>query len=523
MRQEQIWILAAAAFTALCTIAVGSTIYRDRLNTHELLNRDTAARADQIASHAEQGLSNAVLGLARAADVVAAIDPAAVDDVSGLRTRLDDMVVGNSAIGTLWAVSREGTTWVNNNSSTKLSTDVSAEPYFTQLRKDPSRLVVGATGVGSVVKRLRFPLARAVIDERGGFAGAVVAGIDQGFLTSIFKRVRQDSAVALAALNDSGDVLAMEPELPAAAVDRIRSIIRTAEPGRAVEESGWLYEVRHLSAAPVSVVAGTDLEAGFSEWRARSLRLALLGALMIAGFLALTVQGLRAVAREEKAAASLRAMNETLEARVGERTRTVELLFRELNHRVKNNLQIIASLLRLQMRKSQDPTLRAALQDSVNRVFAIADVHGEIEGGRDGSVPLDSYVGKIVRRICDAMQKPDQTIAVGLKVEGAELALDRAVLVAIALNETVTNAFKHAFVDRTDGRLDIEVALADGSLMLVVRNDVKPGDPEPQDRPAPGSGLGSSIVEMLVQQMAGHLAVERTDGFYTVRISVPVA
>lgn len=522
MRQRQIWILAAAAFTALCVVAVGATIYRDRLNTHELINRDTAARVDQIASHAEQGLSNAVLGLARAADVVASIDPATVDDVSSLRTRLDDMVVGNSAIGTLWAVSRDGTTWVNNNTSTKLATDVTAESYFTALREDPTRLVVGPTNLGSVLKRLRFPLARAVIDERGGFAGVVVAGIDQRFLTSIYARVRLNSAIALAALNDAGDILAMEPEPAPGDIERIRAVIRTGEPGVPIETGGWHYEIRRLSAAPVTVIAGTDLEVGFAEWRARSLRLGLLGGLMTAGFLALTVQGLRAVAREETAAASLRAMNETLEARVGERTRTVELLFRELNHRVKNNLQIIASLLRLQMRKSQDPTLKAALQDSVNRVFAIADVHGEIEGGRNGSVPLDSYVGKIVRRICDAMQKPDQTIAVGLEVESAELALDRAVLVAIAINETVTNAFKHAFADRSEGRLDIGVTLADGSLVLVVRNDVSSGDGSATERTSPGSGLGSSIVEMLVQQMAGRLDVERTDGFYEVRIVIPV-
>ena len=69
----------------------------------------------------------------------------------------------------------------------------------------------------------------------------------------------------------------------------------------------------------------------------------------------------------------------------------------------------------------------------------------------------------------------------------------------------------------------IEVALADGSLVLVVRNDVRPGDPAPADRPAPGSGLGSSIVEMLVQQMSGRLEVERTDGTYAVHIEVPIS
>jgi two-component sensor histidine kinase len=522
MRQRHIWRLAAAAFTILCGVAVTATIWRDRLNTHELIVRDTAARADQIASHAEQGLTNAVIVLARAAEVVGRLDPAAEVEVGPLRTRLDDMVVGNSAIGTLWVVSPDGFTWVNNNTEARLSTDVSREIYYTALRQDPSALVVGPSAIGTVVKRPRFPLARAIVDDRGRFAGAVVAGIDQAFLGQIYTRVRQNSAVALMAFNSDGDVLAMEPALDAAAVERARSLLRVTDGPVPREIGGWYYEIRRLGSAPVTLMAATDLEAGYADWRSRSIRLALLGALMTAGFLALTVQGLRAVGREERATADLRGMNETLEARVRERTRTVELLFRELNHRVKNNLQIIASLLRLQMRKSKDPDLKATLQDSVNRVFAIADVHGEIEGGKDGSVALESYVGKIVRRICDAMQKPGQTIDVQLDVEDAELSLDRAVLVAIAINETVTNAFKHAFNGRTTGRLTVAVAMEGANLLLSVTNDVADGDGETADGPAPSSGMGSSILEMLVQQMAGTLNVERTDGSYCVRIAVPV-
>ncbi len=451
MGQRQIWIVAALAFTCLCAAGIAASIWRDRMATRDFILRDTSARVDQVAAHAEQGLQNAVASLRRAAEVLADVDPMALTDVSAYRTRLDDLVVGNAAVGTLWATTASGTTWVNNNTNTRLGSDIHERPYFKAVAAHPDDIYVGSSELGTVVKRIRFPIALSIKGSDGSFRGAAVAGIDQNFLLQIYRQATRDQAAVLMAFNRQGDLLAMEPAaadtVPAAA----RGLMQTAADGDRVEADGWLFSVRQLNAVPVMLVAATDLALAYGDWRARSIRLALFGAMVIVGFLLLTFQGLRAVRREDAAAENLRLANETLEARVRERTRTVELLFRELNHRVKNNLQIIASLLRLQIRKSSDPAVRAILQDSVNRVFAIADVHGELEGARDGTVPLRSYVGKIVTRICEAMQKPDQTIAVEQDVDDAELPIDRAVLVAIAINETVTNAFKHAFARRNVG------------------------------------------------------------------------
>lgn len=520
MGQRQIWIVAATAFACLCAAGVVASVWRDRLATRDLIVRDTVARVDQVAAHAEQGLGNAVTSLRRAGEVLAPLDPAGITDVEPYRTRLDDLVVGNTAVGTLWATTADGTTWVNNNSSNRLSSDIRDRAYYKAVSKQPDALYVGPSELGTVVKRQRFPIATGIRGADGEFRGVVVAGIDQAFLLDIYRQATRDRAVALIALNSLGDILAIEPDAPDAVKSIARGLLSSATDHSLSEVDGWLFAVRRLQSVPVMLVGANDLSVAYGDWYSRSVRAALLGVMVILFFLLLTLQGLRAVGREEAARQGLRQANETLEARVRERTKTVELLFRELNHRVKNNLQIIASLLRLQIRKSSDPDVKAVLQDSVNRVFAIADVHGELEGGRDGTVPLQAYVGKIVSRICDAMQKPGQAVDVRLTIDDAELPIDRAVLVAIAINETVTNAFKHAFARRDTGTLEITVRAADEMIHLVVRNDVAEGDgPDQETR---RSGLGSSIVEMLVQQMAGSLAIDRDDG-YSVRITVPLS
>ncbi|BBE74138.1 sensor histidine kinase [Oharaeibacter diazotrophicus] len=519
MGQRQIWILAATVFAILCCVGALASVWRDHETTRRLVAAEVSGRVDQLAAHADQGLRNAAAVLTRAADIVAGLDPDDVTDIAPLALRLDDLVVGNPAVGTMWVVDRRGFTWVNNKATTRMRTDVRDRAYLRAVRAQPDGLYVGRPELGSVVPRMRSPVALALHDSKGRFAGAVVAGVDQGFFSTIYGRVLRDPNSGAAALNAAGETLAAAPPAMSGRVAGLAMRIAAAADGDRIEADGWLYAVRRLDDAPVTLVAATDLGVAFADWKARSLRLGAIGAVTVLGFALLTLHGLRAVRREEATAADLRHANETLERRVAERTHTVELLFRELNHRVKNNLQIIASLLRLQIRRTTDPGVKAVLQDSVNRVFAIADVHGELEGGRDGSVRLATYVGRIVDRICEAMRKPDQTIDVTVAVEDVELPLDRAVLVAIALNETVTNAFKHAFSDRAHGRLDIAVRIDAGDLEIAVANDVAEATAE--DAPTRGSGLGAQIVDMLVRQMNGSVVVDRDAG-YRVVIRVPV-
>jgi two-component sensor histidine kinase len=474
-----------------------------------------------MAAHARQGLTNAASALDRAATILSDIDPDAVADVRPLRTRLDDLVVGNSAVGTMWATTSDGFTWINNNTDNKLHTDIRQESWYISLKRSPQKFLVGPTGLGTVVKRQRFTLARSIIDRSGAFAGVVVAGVDQGYLSEIYREVRKDSNVVLAALNADGDVLTAMPEPGEEQTAEIRRLIKERLSGRTfdVETNNRFYAARRLDPVPVVLIAATDLEVGMADWRARSIRVVLIGVFASLGFLTLTLLGIRAVTREYRARHALAKANETLEERVKERTQTVELLFRELNHRVKNNLQIIASLLRLQSRKSRDPDLRLSLQDSINRIFAIADVHGEIENVSGGAINLRTYVGKIVSRICDAMRKPEQDIKVHLEVADSEISLDLAVLVAIVINETVTNAFKHAFAHRLCGTIDIGVRQDGTDIVLTVWNDGAGGLKQTDDEPV-SSGLGSSIIGMLVQQMAGTLDVDRSEG-YRVTIRVP--
>jgi two-component sensor histidine kinase len=179
----------------------------------------------------------------------------------------------------------------------------------------------------------------------------------------------------------------------------------------------------------------------------------------------------------------------------------------EMHHRVKNNLQQIVSLVRLEMRFSKYKTVEDALNDTLSRILAISSVHELLT--RDD---LDSvHVHKVAETILHATQQsvvpPGKSIRT--KVEGDDIALplNKATSLALVLNELVQNAVEHGFKTLNDGRIDISLRQTDDEVRLVVAND---GEPIPACFTTRGSdSLGLSIVETLVRgDLQGTFALE---------------
>jgi PAS domain S-box-containing protein len=198
-----------------------------------------------------------------------------------------------------------------------------------------------------------------------------------------------------------------------------------------------------------------------------------------------------------------------------------ETLLKEVHHRVKNNLQVISSLLSLQFRQIKSPDLRVFLHDTQNRIRSMAMVHEILY--RSGDISALSFTG-YVKNLCEHLSRsygsPGRRIRLINHIADVRLDLDHAIVAGLIVNELVTNALKHAFGSRPEGEIRVELQPAgEGRLALRVSDN---GDGLPADAPLEGPGtLGLLLVKNLARQLDGELAV-RSDYGSLFEVSFPL-
>ncbi|GCL62952.1 sensor histidine kinase [Pseudaquabacterium pictum] len=188
-----------------------------------------------------------------------------------------------------------------------------------------------------------------------------------------------------------------------------------------------------------------------------------------------------------------------------------ETLLKEVYHRVKNNLQMVQSLLSLQQRGLADPQAQRALQDSSRRVRAMAMVHERLyQAGDLGSLPLRGYTADLLRQIDEATGASRHGVSLQAEVLDLHCQPDSAIPYGLILTELVTNAMEHAFIGRTTGRVQIELTLQDGVPVLSIADDGL-GLPAGFDVQAPSS-MGLQLASALVTQLGGRLQATSAPG-----------
>lgn len=200
-----------------------------------------------------------------------------------------------------------------------------------------------------------------------------------------------------------------------------------------------------------------------------------------------------------------------------------EALVREMHHRVKNNLQLVSSLLNLQAARVEDPAVAELFTDSRDRVRSMALVHENLyRAGDYARVPMRHHVETLCAQIERAYRGREGRILLDVSVEPIQLDLDRAISSGLIINELLSNAFKHAFPGDAAGRIALTLSQQAGSCVLEVRDD---GIGMPAalaaDLEASGS-LGLQLVGDLVQQLHGSLALGPPPGAgFTVTFPLP--
>ncbi len=192
-------------------------------------------------------------------------------------------------------------------------------------------------------------------------------------------------------------------------------------------------------------------------------------------------------------------------------------LLHELDHRVKNNLQVVSSLVLLKARQIQDGATRRVLQDMGERISVLSTVHRLLYTVGDVSrFDLKEYVGDLTADLMTAL--PKGQIRLDLDIAPVAISAAKATPLALLMNEIVGNALKHGHPDGGRGRVAIAVRKLDGDVRIVIEDD---GIGLEADG-ASGRGFGRTLIELLVRQLRAQIDWQDAQPGTRVLVTVPL-
>ena len=196
-------------------------------------------------------------------------------------------------------------------------------------------------------------------------------------------------------------------------------------------------------------------------------------------------------------------------------------VIQEIHHRVKNNLQTIASLLRLQGRRSKSPEVKAALQESTNRILSMAVAHEFLSQHDTEEINVNEVTKGIIERVAPNMV--DKDFVLTSKIEGPEVVLpsQNASNLAVIINELILNAIEHGFEGRSHGMIGLRTAIEEDGYLIELYDDGV-GLPDDFDI-SKSKSLGLQIINTLVQDDIGGSFEMKNDQGTRCILRIPVS
>jgi PAS domain S-box-containing protein len=188
-----------------------------------------------------------------------------------------------------------------------------------------------------------------------------------------------------------------------------------------------------------------------------------------------------------------------------------ELLLQEIHHRVKNNLQIMSSLLRLQSSHFKDQKVQSIFRESENRVKAMAIIHNKLYTNPEyDKVDFHDYIKTLIQNLFLSYGVSTESIKLEINVNGISLNIDTAIPCGLIINELISNSLKYAFPKKMTGKIEINMYFEGNDLILIVRDNgigLK-NDLEIQK----SKTLGLKLVQLLASQMDGKVVIQSVKG-----------
>ncbi len=182
------------------------------------------------------------------------------------------------------------------------------------------------------------------------------------------------------------------------------------------------------------------------------------------------------------------------------------LLLHEIHHRVKNNLQIISSILDIQQRSLNNPELKGVFNDARSRINSMALVHQSLyEKENLEFTDAQQYFEQLVKIITASYSTNQVEVKHSINARGVRLNLDTLIPVALIFNELLTNSYKYAFIDKKTGEIFFELKKVNDGFTMIFRDNGN-GFPEGFDFKR-SSGLGSLMIQQLTQQLFGKFVI----------------
>lgn len=195
-----------------------------------------------------------------------------------------------------------------------------------------------------------------------------------------------------------------------------------------------------------------------------------------------------------------------------EEIRDQEVLLKEIHHRVKNNLQVISSLLALQAGSTGDEKTRALLSESRDRVRSMALIHEKLyPSGDERGISFAGYVRDLVAHLRHSYAGNSESVELAIDVEEMSLSMDVSVPCGLIINELLSNSLKYAFPHGRRGTISVSLRGGEGGKLILTISDDGIGFPREIDFRNPAT-LGLRIVNILVEQLRGVLGMNQSSG-----------
>ena len=364
-----------------------------------------------------------------------------------------------------------------------------------------SRSILSPTGQLEGVAMVSFNL------EALALYFAKLAPVEYG---SIFQLIGEDGRILIDVSPPPDDYDRMlEPDV----WDAIRKNRSDVAVYQSIDDVVRIWAHRPVPGTNLIIRVGTDRLQITRKWNQDLADYAMVGLVAFVALIGLTGIAVRYADREETALNELRELNQDLEHRVSERTQRLEgltrklqqsledknVLLREVHHRVKNNLQVVASMVRLSSQHVHDDQSRRVFAEIARRIRAIGLVHQTIyEQEAGSSVLVKSYLERLATLEGDVYGIRERGIRIRIEGEG-ELDLNTAISMGLIVSEALANAIKHAFPDGRQGIITVSAEVLGQQWNVVVADNGIGFDRELE------AGTGINLIRALAGQMRGRV------------------
>jgi two-component sensor histidine kinase len=264
-----------------------------------------------------------------------------------------------------------------------------------------------------------------------------------------------------------------------------------------VDGADRLASYRTLPDLDLVVTAGLLVDTVFQGWQVRTQHATALVAVALLFVLGLTAVADESMRHESRLLRSVKQKADELAVALADK----DVLFQEVHHRVKNNLQVISSLLTMQSLHVRDDVARNTLKDALDRIHSMGLVHQTLyERNLAANVDLGAYFGRLAEALAGSYGTGKGGVTVQVEATGT-LELERAVPLGMLANEALSNALKHAFSDGRNGIVRVSLHGEDGRWKLIVQDDGIGIAAEP------GRGIGFGLIRALSRQLGGKVEI----------------